>query len=126
MYDGHNTSTLNLTCRVPQGSIFGTLLFIMYVHDICNVSDLLCKILYADDTCVAHGHNLDDLIDTLNNELCSLKAWFQCNKLTLYTKTTYYMGFHRARLKTTSIDIGINGSELKRVKCFKYLGLIVD
>ena len=36
------------------------------------------------------------------------------------------MVFHRARLKTTSIDISINGSELKRVKCFKYLGLIVD
>ena len=36
------------------------------------------------------------------------------------------MVFHRARLKTTSIDISINGSELKRVKCFKYLGLIID
>ena len=62
---------------------------------------------------VAHGHNLDDLIDTLNNELCSLNAWLLCNKLTLNTKKTYYMVFHRARLKTTSIDISINGSELK-------------
>ena len=75
VYDGHKSSTLNLTCGVPQGSILGPLLFIIYVNDICNVSDLLCKILYADDTCVvAHGHNLDDLIDTLNNELCSLNA----------------------------------------------------
>ena len=127
VYDGHKSSTLNLTCGVPQGSILGPLLFIIYVNDTCNVSDLLCKILYADDTCVvAHGHNLDDLIDTLNNELCSLNAWLLCNKLTLNTKKTYYMVFHRARLKTTSIDISINGSELKRVKCFKYLGLIVD
>ena len=75
---------------------------------------------------VAHGHNLDDLIDTLNNELCSLKEWLLCIKLTLNTKKTCYMVFHCARLKTTSIDISSNGSELKIVKCFKYLGLIID
>ena len=70
VYDGHKSSTLNLTCGVPHGLILSPLLFIIYVNDICNVSDLLCKILFAYDTCVvAHGHNLDDLIDTLNNVL---------------------------------------------------------
>ena len=68
----------------------------------CNVSDFLCTILYADDTCVvAHGHNLDDLIATLNNELCSLKARLLCNKLTLNTKKTYYMVFHSDQLIKT-------------------------
>ena len=61
----------------------------------CNVSDLLCKILYADDTCVvAHGHNP---IDTLNNELCSLNVWLLCNKLTFNTKKTYYIVFHHVQ-----------------------------
>ena len=100
VYDGPKSSTLNVTCGVPQGSILGPLLFIIYVNDICNVSDLLYKILYADDTCVvAHGHNLDDLIDTLNTELCNLNAWLLCNKLTLNTKKTYYMVFHRFSIK---------------------------
>ena len=127
VYDGHKSSTLNMTCGVPQGSILGPLLFIIYVNDICNVSDLLFKILYADDTyVVAQGHNLEDLIDTLNAELSSLNEWLLCNKLTLNTKKTYYMVFHRVRIKLTNVDIGINGSKLQRVKCVKYLGLMVD
>ena len=127
VYDGHKSSTLNMTCGVPQGSILGPLLFIIYVNDICNVSELLFKILYADDTCVvAQGHNLEELIDTLNNELSSLNEWLLCNKLTLNTNKSYYMVFHRARIKLTNIDIYINGSKLQRVKCVKYLGLMVD
>ena len=46
VYDGHKSSTMNLTCGV-----LGPLLFIIYVNDICNVSDRLLKILLADDTC---------------------------------------------------------------------------
>ena len=93
-----------MTCGDPQGSNLGPLIFIIYVNDICNVSDLMCKILYADDTCVvAHGHNLDDMIDTLNNKLCSLNAWLLCNKLTLNTNKTYYMVFHYTRVKQQAL-----------------------
>ena len=75
---------------------------------------------------MAQGHNLEDLIDTLNTELSSLNEWLLCNKLTLNTKKSYYMIFHRAGIKLTNIHIGINGSKLHRVKCVKYLGLMVD
>ena len=127
VYDGNKSSTLSMTCGVPQGSILGPLLFIIYVNDICNVSDFLFKILYADDICVvSQGHNLEDLLDTLNTELSSLNEWLLCNKLTLNANKFYYMVFHRARIKLTNIDMGINRSKLQRVKCVKYLGIMVD
>ena len=58
---------------------------------------------------MAQSHTLHDLIYTLNTELYSLNTWLLCNKLTLNTKKTHYMVFHRARLKKTNIAIGING-----------------
>ena len=52
VYDGIKSDIYNVTCGVPQGSILDPLLFILNMNDICNVSELLFTILYADDTCV--------------------------------------------------------------------------
>ena len=64
--DGKVSQTRGIKCGVPQGSILGPLLFIISVNDICNVSPMLFKILYADDTCVLiSGNHLNNLIDRL-------------------------------------------------------------
>ena len=70
------------------------------MNDICNVSDLLFAIMYADDTCLLiNGNDLHTLIKQLNSELQCLSDWFKSNTLSLNTKKTFYMIFHRARLK---------------------------
>ena len=69
------------------------------------------------------------LIKQLNVELESLCIWFKSNKLSLNTQKTFYMVFHRARLKTidnSSMDIIMDNQILTKVNSIKYLGIIVD
>ena len=130
IYDGIKSEVKEVKCGVPQGSILGPLLFIITMNDICNVSDLLFAIMYADDTCLLiNGNDLHTLIKQLNSELQCLSDWFKSNKLSLNTKKTFYMIFHRARLKNTdhrNMDVIMDHSTLTKVVSLKYLGVIVD
>ena len=66
--NGTNSDYMNVLCGVPQGSILGPILFILYINDMCNVSTLLKPILFADDTNLFYSCKDID-------ELCSVCAY---------------------------------------------------
>ena len=102
-FDGTASSTRVIETGVPQGSMLGPLLFIIYMNDIHKVSANLKFILYADDTTITsplcsfiHGGNGDiSLVETLINlELCKISDWLAVNKLSLNVQKTKFMVFH--------------------------------
>ena len=83
-----------ISCGVPQGSILGPLLFILYINDIEYVSDIIKPILFADDTSLFHSHTcFNTPIQEVNIQLYKFSTWFNTNKLSLNTKNTNFIIF---------------------------------
>ena len=83
---GENSKTdlKYVTCGVPQGSIFGPHLFLIYVSNLPNASRLLDPIMFADDTNLFFNHkDIKHLFTVVKNKLVNIKDWFTANKLSL-------------------------------------------
>ena len=75
-YNGMRSDNLNITCGVPQGSILGPLLFLLYINDLAHVSDKIFSLLFADDSNMfISGRNPNDLVTCMNNEIPKIIDW---------------------------------------------------
>ena len=91
------TDKERIQCGVPQGSILGPLLFLLYVNDLPNSSNSLDPIMFADDTNLFFKHeNIHTLFSTVNKELNNINEWSKANKLSLNVKKTKYSLFHKS------------------------------
>ena len=83
-FAGNISECRKIECGVPQGSVLGPKLSILYINDICEVSNILQFVLFADDTNVfSSGDDLQLLTDSIEQEMVNLKKWFDENKLSL-------------------------------------------
>ena len=86
-YNGVASSTKVITCGVPQGSILGPLLFLLYINDLYNICSTSIPILYADDTNLFYkGKDIDTLVSYINMELKNISTWLKVNRLSLNIK----------------------------------------
>ena len=128
-YKSHNSVTSSITCGVPQGSVLGPLLFIIYTNDLPNCLKHAKCILFADDTTVyLSSPNLSKLYDSLNYDLNNLTDWFRANKLSLNVGKTMYLLFKNKHdhVQINNYNVNIGSEIIKRVQHTKFLGLIID
>ena len=115
-----------ILCGVPQGSILGPILFLLYINDLPNISDKLKFILFADDTNIFYtDKNISIVHKVLNVELEKLNLWFKVNKLSLNIDKTNFMVFSNSNIDNCE-SIKINGIIINRVYVTKFLGVLID
>ena len=124
-FNGLLSSERIITTGVPQGSILGPLLFIIYINDLSNICDDSNFYFFADDTALTvKSSSVEDLQSKINVLMPKVTKWFNANKLSINTKKTNFQIY--SNLVIDNFDIYLNGSKIRREKEVKYLGVLVE
>lgn len=119
--------TKSISIGVPQGSILGPTLFLIYINDIINSTSKFQCTLYADDiNCLMKDKDIHKLHADLTSELHQINHWIKLNKLRLNVSKTKYIVFQNRSVKNHIPPVLLEGESLNCVTHTKFLGIYID
>ena len=126
-YNSTESSKKLIKCGVPQGSILGPLLFLVYINDLANVCKCSMPLLFTDDkNLFFSGKDPHSIEAQINEELKYISEWLKINRLSLNVKKTHYIIFATRNFTRPNLNVQIEGHTVDETYQTKFLGVIID
>ena len=124
---GYDSNKMTMKHGVPQGSVLGPLLFLIYINDLHNAINSSTTFHFADDTnLLIIDDNPHTIQSKLNRDLNNLYKWLLANKISLNATKTELVIFRKPSIKRPILNLKINGTRITPSPHIKYLGVFLD
>lgn len=127
-YNGKTSVPKQVPLGVPQGSVLGPLLFILYINDMKKAIKYCDLNLFADDTVLFIAEqDPKEAVRKIREDIVTLTKWLKFKKLKLNVQKTKSMIItNKKQIDLDELTLEIDGSVIERVEVFKYLGVYID
>ncbi len=127
MINGKLSSQKTITCGVPQGSILGPLLFLLYINDMPESLNYSTPSLYADTEIYASSNDCGDLVHKINNDLENIRKWTKETQIhPSKSKHIFIASAYNLKNKLSDIPILITNKPIPKIDHYSCLGVNMD